>query len=1184
MLRSEQVNLSQGATRLVDQAHKIYDMACERFDQFPTPELKEILTKATNAFASAEPRLAPLKALEAAVISHRDSKIFDDLLPQARLEIQDRRQAAKLRKLQLEADMSRCEAKLQSGSGKPAENDGHGEGITDPTPDAGTESLEANLQHIHYQINVQNEAISHFDTMQAVLSSGYSPYGSHEKDEQQQEEDYKEEKRQKISKNQEKSLQKQKAQQQLQHLWKTGQDVIKSLRVTRKNDSSSGKSDSSPFGNTNSSPFGKSSSSTFGNTNCSPFGQNISSPFQNTSTPFEQNTYSPFGKPDASSFGQNTSSTFGQNTSSAFGKTDASLFGKPGALPFGQNTFSPFGKTNASPFGKSDASPFGQNTSSTFRKTDSSNFGTDNSFSFGTSDLFPSFRWRIESMQHMITSRSAEESLGLTTQWNNAFYRPEIWKFPSCTLSTAIAEKKWDDLDLLVQHHFRSILRRMLLNRNVLQVFIEWIGESYGELFDVLKTKRLLEHQLSSEEKWLGWQDQHRSARDQDTRANTYDLSKDLGLSDYQYQGLNGRDFRVLILLPAPEPFYPLLCRLETWSMGFTRNPYTALSYCWGAENYSGQLFVLPSYYEEFDHSSKRLWGPAIQHANPVPIRDNLFRALFRFRASGPDAKPVALWVDSLCINQNNAREKTQQLARMVDIYSKASNVSVWLGESDDEGRSLEAMEFIPTIMDFAWLDRHSRDKNMAKKWYALGELMRDPWFSRRWVVQEIALAREATIHCGGSVVAWSDFADAASLLVSGKDTIKLLFDSDWREGQDTLGEVNSFGAAVLLDSTHNLFLRSATGDIKRPIKNLESLVTSLTTFVTGDPRDLVYSLVSIAQDTSYHVWFHSNPGSETPQLKVDYDQSVIEVYRNFTEFCILSSKSLNIICRPWAMPPGGGENLPSWVPLLTSSEYGIPREGYRGRKNGEGLIGLEGSAKYDASAGLKSQAHFKSQDLAAENTTNCDTLSSNTKEVILVASGFILARIIDVSARRSGGVILREALEMGGWTGLKPGTTSVPDAIWRTLVADRDDSGKMPPSWYKRACLRCLEIADRFNDGDLNIGEALHGPSEMLRKYLTRVRNITRNRRFFTANRQDLYPGESKGELDGYFGLCPPETKAGDFICILYGCSVPVVVREEKDGHVRLIGESYVHGMMDGEAVVEFREKTWKGKEFCIR
>jgi len=150
-----------------------------------------------------------------------------------------------------------------------------------------------------------------------------------------------------------------------------------------------------------------------------------------------------------------------------------------------------------------------------------------------------------------------------------------------------------------------------------------------------------------------------------------------------------------------------------------------------------------------------------------------------------------------------------------------------------------------------------------------------------------------------------------------------------------------------------------------------------------------------------------------------------------------------------------------------------------------------------------------------------------------LFAKGFQLAAINKVSPSSTAGVILRESLRMGGWTGIENNIYSVPDRIWRTLIADRDSEGQIPPRWYQRVCLRCLEIADTFNNGNLNIGQLLQEDSEMLRIYLTRVRNITWGRKFFTSEKGDL------------FGLCPTATRQGDLVCILFGCSVPVILRE---------------------------------------
>lgn len=783
----------------------------------------------------------------------------------------------------------------------------------------------------------------------------------------------------------------------------------------------------------------------------------------------------------------------------------------------------------------------------------------------------------------------------------------------------------FDEKGLKGEGRLLKLMERLVSDAQVLEAHIQRIQEHCDKFGEVTNLKQVLEPEMELERKWLHYLKNFKSVRlDGNSTSHLndqYPPSQEISKGGI-YDPLKKDEFRVLVLAPAPESYYPLVCKLETWpipSSRSTKKQYAALSYVWGQGVDNGRLCLLPPKYDTLSLSNSDEWGSAMKKAISIPIRDNLFRALLRLRRHGPGSQPVVLWVDFICINQENADEKTEQLPRMVDIYRNARNVCVWLGEADNQGRSDEAMDFISTTMDFAVLDRLAHDKRQAKRWYALGELMRDRWFSRRWVVQEIALAKEATVHCGGKIVRWTDFADAASVLVSYQETIKSLFDlSEWREGWNTLGDVDSFGASILLEATNNLFRRKPNGEIKKPIKTIESLVTSLRTFDAGDQRDLIYSLVSIAKDTSYHVWDHgSDYEPQERYLKVNYSQSHVAVYSEFTQFCVYSSKSLDIICRPWAMPLRNKTVLPSWIPLLSNSEFGVPEEVYSGRKNGEVLVGPAGSPNYEASGKSQFDGRFEPEEeprQASHSDTEENHMNSSLKDEgrILVARGFRLAKIEEVSSRSTGGVIVRESLEMGGWKGFKRHTIGVPDPIWRTLVADRDQDGHVPPSWYQRACLRCLEIADKFNNGDLNIGELLlgdllQGHWDMLRKYLTRVRNVTWNRRFFTAailaphseeyQKTISQPNESIADLEPEeeeinenpttsFGLCPPKTKVGDFICILYGCTVPVVLREGRDGHMQLVGEAYVHGKMDGEAMEEFMEHpdTWKDEYFRIR
>jgi hypothetical protein len=52
-----------------------------------------------------------------------------------------------------------------------------------------------------------------------------------------------------------------------------------------------------------------------------------------------------------------------------------------------------------------------------------------------------------------------------------------------------------------------------------------------------------------------------------------------------------------------------------------------------------------------------------------------------------------------------------------------------------------------------------------------------------------------------------------------------------------------------------------------------------------------------------------------------------------------------------------------------------------------------------------------------------------------------------------------------------------------------------------------------------------------------------------------------------GTLGLVSWATDHGDLVCILHGCSVPVILRP-KEEYFELVGECFIYGMMDGEAL----------------
>ena len=100
----------------------------------------------------------------------------------------------------------------------------------------------------------------------------------------------------------------------------------------------------------------------------------------------------------------------------------------------------------------------------------------------------------------------------------------------------------------------------------------------------------------------------------------------------------------------------------------------------------------------------------------------------------------------------------------MNTIYRKAYNVCVWLGMDDADFYSSKAMAFIKEVVDLSKLNDLLTDDRYIPQWASLFQLLKWSWFSRRWVIQELALAQEATVHCGQSQVHWEDFRDAIGI------------------------------------------------------------------------------------------------------------------------------------------------------------------------------------------------------------------------------------------------------------------------------------------------------------------------------------------------------------------------------------------------------------------------------------
>jgi hypothetical protein len=200
--------------------------------------------------------------------------------------------------------------------------------------------------------------------------------------------------------------------------------------------------------------------------------------------------------------------------------------------------------------------------------------------------------------------------------------------------------------------------------------------------------------------------------------------------TEYVYSALTDPDdIRLLVIRPSEKTSHPLYCELVlSTNMPDPPHPYEALSYMWGNEDATEEIKIFyPTLSGVFiaagPHPRRtlmgRLWASFY-------IRPNLYAALLHLRNK---KKNIVVWVDALCIDQTNLMERSEQVTKMADIYNRATNVCVWLGSGNL--RSQLALQFIPKLLQNTDL---VKDDSSSSHWSALAELMRNQWFSRRYV------------------------------------------------------------------------------------------------------------------------------------------------------------------------------------------------------------------------------------------------------------------------------------------------------------------------------------------------------------------------------------------------------------------------------------------------------------------
>ncbi len=518
-------------------------------------------------------------------------------------------------------------------------------------------------------------------------------------------------------------------------------------------------------------------------------------------------------------------------------------------------------------------------------------------------------------------------------------------------------------------------------------------------------------------------------------------------------------------------------------------------------------------------------------YGHELQIHGSLEAALRQLRFAD---RPRLLWTDAICINQAEIPERNKQVANMSRVYANAMRVIVWLGVPTEDIKLALGMvkelnseaKFNTPIMDLL------RDPRNLRRWKAIFSLCDNEYWNRVWTSQEVICARQALIISGNDAVPFTELALVAQTLQENYAAIITI--------PGMLDDLSSPGPRLTdLQKQNNIRALQLLRYQPNPPPFLH-LMLAFRAHLCDDPKDKVYGLVGMARDFKYG------------PFGVDYTLPTGRVYLEAAKWLIEQSQRLDVICAVFEQKQEF--NLPSWVPDWTSR-----------RSQNQ----LDPNAGYLATGRSVTDATF-TEDLRVLVVTGCwigtiDALGENYFEIYS-----------EIRLTQKMRKMVQDWFDIAMHTYRK----SLPPAevendrvnsFWRTLIGNRAERPYQIDEVKYRSMFEVAAGLAAVPDGEA-AGSTL-SEEELMQRYVApmvaSLDNRMHGRRFFTS-----------GDL--IMGLAPAQGEVGDRICLLMGCAHPVLLRQKDDKYM-LVGEVYVHGYMEGEAVTSLQNGSMTLEKISI-
>lgn len=496
----------------------------------------------------------------------------------------------------------------------------------------------------------------------------------------------------------------------------------------------------------------------------------------------------------------------------------------------------------------------------------------------------------------------------------------------------------------------------------------------------------------------------------------------------------------------------------------------------------------------------------------------------------------------------------------------------------------------------------------------ALQIFFQRPWFSRVWVIQEVQGCPHIIMQVGGTTVAWNIVALAATWVVYASSSVT------------HLNEPYKFGGFL-----HTDLMRRRPFTTKDDVPFLEVLDRCRAFKCTID-KDRIFALLQhpaarllpakneqeSATKVLHPLRIDVDQDASHFDLKVDYNMTLFDIYRQIVLGSISEGRSLQVLSHA-TEDSKYRENYPTWMPVWHA-------------KGDSRHTGPRRTFLYNASREYEPQLRTFTNPillglggLVAETVTQTSTNIILSDRKVLQVEGISHGTTL-VEMREISRLVLRDC-----W---QPEDNWLQEAVCRTssqpatyfedfcaFVTERLQKTPGPTllSLHGKWCNICMarhvaspasgfdEIIEILHceicfDFDMCIdcrrsGHTCPGQHELYsrpipsmichldeqtRSMLDEHKGKGNSKRFDSGVKQS-FDGKCFVKLgNGLLGVGPDTTRAGDLVVVFFGGRVPFILRQHGSYYV-LLGECYIHGIMDGEAIDCWREGRLGEKAFVL-